>query len=294
MKKAAIEGEQEGPLTFAWPERSASFVLPIFFLLAVLFHAAAFYLFQIVYPPSTAVTPPTAQLLYISPDTPENLALLQWVDAQLPATVARVRDTPLPAELLPIRYTPSYQTPGTLPKEADVASLPVQYPAAYTTLPPLPASGEETPARESRVVLSTLHFSESLRPFQKSDAPPLFPLSSETEPPAIGQHQAGESVEPLHTPRSLHLTRFFIGLNRRGELRYTFPQESSGNKALDRKAATYLQEYPFQHPAQEPAAEFTWGTLTFTWGVEAYSYEEEPHHIEASGVTDDNNEGAAP
>lgn len=282
MKRASTlppAGEPE-PLTFLWPERSASFVLPVFFILAVLCHGVAFYLFQIVYPPSTAVTPPTAQLLYISPDSPENLALLQWVDAQTPSTVARLRDTPLPAEAGPIRYTPSYETAGTLPKDADLGPPPVDYPAAYDAIPGptvLAATGEAvapaTPIAPipSRSIPSSLSFSQSLRGFENSEAPPLFPPAN--QPGAIAQSTAQNNREPdaPHTGRSLQPTSFFIGLNRRGELLYTFAHRSSGDKTLDQRAATTLRDYPFRHPDPEPATDITWGYATFTWGIEAYN-----------------------
>ncbi len=236
-----------GRLIFQWPERNASFVLPLLFVLAVGVHALTFYGFQVVYPPVASTMPPAASVTLITPSSPANAALLEWIDSQDPAKAPRLQET-LPAGLGEIAYLPSYATVQTLPKPAEPAAESTFYPPAYdplTLLAPVTAA-RETPRGAAP---SLLTFSEAL---QQRDA-------GKREPMAVATRAEGSLLPSV----------FLIGIGDRGEILYTFLQASSGSRALDEEAERILLRHEFSR--QEGAPEVVWGFATFTWGADAFA-----------------------
>ena len=77
-------------------------------------------------------------------------------------------------------------------------------------------------------------------------------------PPLVLNARTAGPVEP---------TRHLIGVTGRGEVRFVFLQNSSGNAALDDAAAAHLQTLVFA-PGDSP---ITWATATVTWGDDAYA-----------------------
>lgn len=232
-------------LIFRWPERSASLVMPAFFLFAVAVHAFAFYIFQVVYPPTLVNAPPPAQVTLITPATPQGAALLQWVQAQDPAAVASVQEV-LPPALGEIRYTPSYATVQTLPLNAEFPPEPVTFPSAFNLLDYRESAAPTAPVTPLAVA-SSLAFSESLRGRDTAASPAIVP---------VAKSQA-----------NLRPTVFLVGVNDRGEVRYCFLQESSTDQGIDTEAEALLRGRAFSH--SETLLE--WGFATFTWGAEAYA-----------------------
>jgi len=239
-------------LVFRWPERTASLLLPALFVLSVAAHALAFYIFQVVYPPALASAPPPAQVTLLTPDTPEGAALLRWVQAQDPATAARLQEI-APTGLGEIRYTPSYAVVHTLPLETEPPAAPIGFPAAHSLLD---FSATKEPAPEEaprRAVTSALSFSGALH---VRDAAPARPpcITSKSNP-------------------NLRPTVFLAGIGDRGEVRYCFllapngGDPSSGDHDMDKQAETLLRAHRFA-PAEAP---LEWGFATFTWGADAYA-----------------------
>ena len=238
-------------LVFRWPERTASLLIPGLFVLSVAIHTLAFYIFQVVYPPGVSSAPLPAQVTLLTADTPEGAALLRWVQAQDPATAARI---PIitPAGLGDIPYTPSYASVHTLPLEVESAPKPIVFPAAHSLL-------EFTEFKEAafvsprRVVSSSLSFSEGLRV-----------RDAATEAPPI--------LTPKNTP-NLKPTVFLVGIGDRGEVRYCFLMDpsggdpSSGDHDADKQAEALLRQHAFTH-SETP---LEWGFAIFTWGAEAYA-----------------------
>src|SRR5258708_12703065 len=74
------------PLIFTWDfPRRRNLAIAGLLVLSLIAHAACFYIFQIVYPPTMALLPPPARLTLITPDSEEGRTLLRWVQAQDPA-----------------------------------------------------------------------------------------------------------------------------------------------------------------------------------------------------------------
>lgn len=238
-------------LVFRWPERTASLLLPAFFVLSVAVHALAFFVFQVVYPPAVVSAPPPAQVTLLTSATPEGAALLRWVEAQDPATAARIEEV-TPAELKPIPYSPAYTTAHTLPLEVEPPVDAIAFPAARSLLD---CSASKPPATASprRSVASALSFSEVLR---------------------VRDTEAGKAprIAPNGSP-NLRPTVFLVGIGDRGEVRYCFllnpngGDPSSGDHEVDKQAEALLREHSFAR-SETP---LEWGFATFTWGAEAYA-----------------------
>ena len=238
-------------LVFRWPERTVSLLLPALFVLSVTFHALAFYIFQVVYPPAVASALPSAQVTLLTPDTREGAALLRWVQAQDPATAARTQEV-TPAGLGEILYTPSYATVHTLPLEMEPPAAPIGFPSSHSLLD-FSASKDAALEPPRRAVPSSLSFSDGLRARETASEAPRG-ITSKSSP-------------------NLRPTVFLAGLGDRGEIRYCFllapngGDPSSGDPDVDKQAEALLRQHRFT-PSQ---TSLEWGFVTFTWGAEAYA-----------------------
>ena len=238
-------------LVFRWPERTASLLLPALFVLSVTVHAVAFYVFQVVYPPALVSAPPPAQVTLLTAATPEGAALLQWVQAQDPATVARPQEI-TPAELKEIPYSPAYATVHTLPLEVERPVEAIGFPAAHTLLD-FSESKAATPESPRLAVSSALSFSEVLAARDAASAP-------------------APQIIPKGSP-NLRPTVFLVGIGDRGEVRDCFLLDpnggdpSSGDHDVDKQAEALLREHSFTR-SETP---LEWGFATFTWGAQAYA-----------------------
>jgi hypothetical protein len=239
--------------TFHWPRLDrSSWLLAGFIFLSLFLHSAAFFLFQTgnpVRPPAPRPAQPVQLLTPFGPDgkpSPENEALLAWIEAEDPALVARVPEVQ-PEALLKVEYKPSYRDMRTAPLGVPEESGAAQFPSArepmalilgHQTLP-VPA----TPTSEPRP--THLMFSNALAP----RAPKVS---------FVPQAKTGKAVEP---------TRLLIGVNAEGEVRFTFPQQpSSGEPALDAEALQFVSTLRF---APASGTEVAWGFTTFHWGDDA-------------------------
>jgi len=251
-------------LVFRWPERTASLLLPALFVLSVAVHALAFYVFQVVYPPAVVSAPPPAQVTLLTAATPEGADLLRWVQAQDPATAARLQEI-TPAELKEIPYTPAYATVHTLPLEVEPPVEPIGFPAAHSLLD-FSESKAATSEPPHRAVSSALSFSEVLR--ARDAAPEALPRITAKRAP------------------NLRPTIFLVGISDRGEVRYCFLLDpnggdpSSGDHDMDKQAEALLREHGFSH-SETP---LEWGFATFTWGAEAYAPQPSPPLPQPSAV----------
>src|SRR6202012_5756295 len=84
-------------------------------------------------------------------------------------------------------------------------------------------------------------------PAEPSPAPPSRPTSVSFSGALTSRPLKDRPAFSFSTPSSdpLRPSRFLIGVSDRGEVRYAFLQESSGDPAFDALAATQLQELSF-------------------------------------------------
>ena len=243
------------PLIFDWPRpKRFSFMFLGCVVVSLLAHAATFFVFQVVYPQRVTISQQPPRVSLLTPSTPENIALLHWIEAEDPA-LAGGGATPDPPGLAEIRYQPSYAVPHAAPLNLPAERPePVRFPAARDPLSLIAGAsaraGNAAPASPSRPTSVSLSGPLASRPLKETPA-----LSFPTP-----------STVPLQP------SRFFIGVSDRGEVRYVFLQESSGDPAFDSLATAHLRQLSFAVNASSIA----WGFALFSWGDDAYGARNSP------------------
>jgi hypothetical protein len=242
--------EQTTPLLFNWGPTRANRLSVIGFISAsAILHAVGFYIFQIVYPANVALLPPPARVALITPTSEENRTLLRWVDAEDPALAsATLRPPEARVRALPkVQHIPSY-----LAAEPKLKQIPPLNPntRAPSSQPPGPVPMARRQARAEVAPAPTrILFSEELANLGEVHlAAPHFAASS---------NEAPQSVQ------------FRIGVDPRGEIRFCFPINSSGDSALDEQARQHLLLARFpKAPAAAPTGDRSlfWGVAIFEWG----------------------------
>jgi hypothetical protein len=234
---------------FSTPEdRGFPYVLFLCVLGSFLAHAGTFFLFQVVYPQRVTIPQPAPRVSLLTPSSPENIALLRWIEAEDPALVAN--DNPVaPPGLVDVHYKPSFATPRTAPRGAPAEEVKgVQFPRAVDHLSvvdqPMANSGE--PGKLS-VLPTSITYSGGLAGRLVKENPAV----------AFNYH----AVDPAES------TTVLLGVTDKGEVRFAVLQQSSGDQALDELALAHLQQVTFG-PVEAP---LTWGFATYSWGTDAYA-----------------------
>jgi hypothetical protein len=244
-----MSNEDEHPLVFAWRRpRGEALILLGFVGLSVFAHAATFFIFQLSEPPRVSVPPPAPQVSLLTPSTPESKALLETVEAENPALVARLAHAE-PKNLVEPIYRPSFLTPRTAPRTIAEEPEKTTFPAGRDALDVIESvsPARVSPGSPPAPSLTRLRFSEGLanRPF---NTPPDFRALT-------------------HNP--LDAAQFLLGVNSQGQVMHAFLQHSTGDTAADVEAATRLLRTVFV-PADGSMA---WGFVTVVWGDDAYATE---------------------
>ena len=246
--------ESDTPVIFTWADREgSSWWLAVFIFLSFLAHSSAFFLFQgkNPVPPRTVRTAPVVQILSSSGDVAsrnaETEALLQWIATHDPALVAKVQ-TIEPAGLLDIRYRPSFQTIRTQPLGA----------------PPDPPTIQIPPARDPLALIRSLSPSEKITP--STPAPQATQVKFSTALHARSKEQAAFSPR-AKANTTVQPTIVLAGVNAKGETRFAFLQQASGDEALDAETLNFVRTLHFA-----PSGEATqWGTITFAWSDDIFA-----------------------
>jgi hypothetical protein len=247
-----VSASAVAPLVFGWdPPRKRRRALIVFLVLSVALHALCFYIFQIVYPPTIALMPPPARVTLISPDEPESLALLRWVEAEDPALTTTTQRLPESKSLvLPlVQHRPSYASHQprlkTLPSPAPDLSIPSSAATGPVRLPRMKANaGAPGLARKTTVNFADL--SPSL-------ADPVF----------------ADFKFRLTSPDAPANARFRVAIDEGGAMRFCFLIESSGDPALDEQARNFLQLCRFktkENSLVTNGSALFWTTATILWG----------------------------
>jgi hypothetical protein len=220
-----------------------------FILLSACVHAFGFFIFQILYPPASRAGPPPVQVGLLVPGTPEADTILRWIDSEDPALAAEPGHASIPG-LLSLPYIPSYATVHARPIMAAPADEPLPYPdgPSGVDLVKMAASQPAPPPPPPAPAATALSFSATLKD-----------IVPDTLPSFVGLHE-GDLGE-------LQPARFLLGVSDRGEVRYVFLQDSSGDKILDAGAGRILTQVRFR-PSSTPIA---WGFATFFWGSAVYA-----------------------
>ncbi len=240
----------EGGLTFANTPEDSGFPYVLFFCVfgSLLAHAGTFFLFQVVYPQRVTIPQPAPHVSLLTPSSPENIALLRWIETEDPALIAN--DNPVaPPGLAEVRYHPSFATLRTQPLGAPLEKKPaVRFPRAVDRLTPVQPDRAAAPAPGPvQAAPTSISYSDGLasRPLAKN--PALNPV-----------YRAAAPAEP---------TTLLIGVDDQGAVRFSVLQHSSGDQGLDEMAVSHLRTVTFA-AAELPMA---WGFATFYWGGDVYA-----------------------
>jgi TonB family protein len=229
--------------------------LIVFLILSLLLHALCFCIFQIVYPPTMALLPPPARMTLISPDNPESLALLRWVEAEDPALATTTQRT---AEakyfvLPPIEHRPFYAT-----HEPRLRALPPLAPDLS-----IPSSAAVGPVRPPRMKGNSIGFTRK-----------TMALFADL-PAGLGDPIFADFKFRLTQPDAPANARFRVAIDETGVIRFCFLIESSGDPALDEQARNFLQLCRFKSPSRTGTKEnapptnptgLFWTATTILWG----------------------------
>lgn len=237
-------------LIFDWPRpKRLSFVFLGCVAISLLAHAATFFVFQVVYPQRVTIPPSPPRVSLLTPSSPENIALLHWIEAEDPALAAAGVSVEPPG-IAEVRYQPSYAIPRTSPLgPTEERPEPVRFPAA----------------RDPLSLIRGTSVKPALPPAPASPHPTTVAFSS------ILQARADQRVAPFSfstpSPVPLQSCEWLIGVSDRGEVRFIFLQESCGDPAFDALASDHLKGMTFAGDA-EP---MTWGFARVSWGNDAYA-----------------------
>jgi hypothetical protein len=247
---ASILAPAIAPLLFNWegPHRR-KLAITGFLAASVIAHAACFYVFQIVYPPTVSLLPPPARISLISTASEEGRTLLRWIEAEDPALASTTLRSPeTQTQVLPkVVHVPSYSGYEPALKQVAPPVVDLSIPSAQ---PPasVPLVRDRTPPVAARAPTSVV-FSKEIENLGPANLPAMTFAASTSEPP--------ESI------------RFHIGVGVRGDIRYCFPLNSSGDPALDQRARQYLALCRFALGStsdKKTGDALVWGMATIEWG----------------------------
>jgi hypothetical protein len=204
-------------------------------------HFAGLYVFHVVYPSTTSLPPPAAQVSVLNPQNPQDRRLLDWVELNDPSTISAPKvDDGLVAKFIP-SYRPTFSDetpeirrsqPGALAQEAATPSL-------FTADNLFPRQARPTLVQPQASFVSRIEFGPALEN-RRPAVPEKLPASQRPSEP----------------------TTFFAGISKEGAVKYLFLLRSSQNDQLDHLAEEAVKRLQFQ-----PAHTETWDTISWHWGT---------------------------
>ncbi len=102
--------QPEGRFIFDWRKSPWDYRLPVLIAISFFAHLFCFYIFRVVYPMTTSLLPPSAQVTVLDPNRPQDKSLLDWVAVNDPAKISAPKfDSSVITQVAP-RYKPIYST----------------------------------------------------------------------------------------------------------------------------------------------------------------------------------------
>ena len=231
--------QQEARFIFDWRKSEWNYRLPVLIAISLFGHIFCFYIFRVVYPTTTTLLPPSAQVTVLDPNDPQDKSLLDWVEMNNPANLSAPRFDPrLVAQLMP-QYKPIYSGLSVNLKPSDPSGPRVErIPSIFSPETLLPMRSRPMDAVPRRTFPSRLDIASSLQPRIPDSLPALPTTFALSEPTSI-----------------------FIGVNSAGEADFIFLRQSSGIGQLDQEAENFIRTVKFK---QGPRRD--WGVITLYWG----------------------------
>ena len=224
---------------FDWHRSTWDYRLPLFIGLALLGHVLCFYVFHIIYPTTTSLLPPSAQVAVLNPNNPRDKSFLSWIGMNNPTQVSAPRFNSALISQLSFPYEPIFSTlsPELIPS---LLSGPQKrgIPSIFSAESFLPMRIQPVKSTNERFFPSCLDIGSTLDKRTPASLPPLPTTILLSEPTSI-----------------------FIGVSPEGNTDFVFLRQSSGNHDLDQKAEQFIRTVKFlPYPTQ------SWGVVTFRWG----------------------------
>lgn len=233
----------------------SSWLLALFIFLSLFAHSAAFF-FVHISSPERQLIPKTAQPVQLltrfgadGAPSPENEAMLRWIEAEDPAVVARITQVE-PAGLLDVPYRPSFAVFRTQPRDIPAEPTVIQYP----------------PARDS---MSYILDTDRKPPAQLPDAP-------ETSTTIVfhGAFAARASSEirvkpTITSSQSLRTVELLAGVTSAGEVPFCYVQTGSGSAEMDSEAVRMVSAVRLA----PGGSQISWGTVVVRWGSDSVTVE---------------------
>jgi TonB family protein len=231
--------QQEACFIFDWRRSRWDYRLPLLIALSLFGHIFCFYIFHVIYPTTTALLPPSAQVTVLDPNNPQDRSLLDWVEMNNPANVSAPRFDPgLVAQLTP-QYKPIFSSLSVELKPFDFSRPRDQgIPSIFSPEALLPMRSRPVQTPPTKMFSSRLEIASTLQA--------RAPVSLPALPGAV----------TLSEPTSL-----FIGVNPDGAVDFVFLRQSSGIGQLDEKAEEFIRTVKFK-----PEPRRDWGVITLHWG----------------------------
>jgi len=235
------------PLVFDWDApRRRNLTITGFLVASFVAHAACFYLFQVVYPPTISLTPAPQRVSLISANSEQGATLLRWIDAEDPALASTTR-RPSDAKrylLGKVEHVPSYFASEPALKQVPPLTVDLRIPSAQ---PPAPVrAAVRVPAKPIGVI------------------PTKVTLSNEFQ--ALGQPKFVATKFKASTNSPPQNAQFRIGVDSLGAVTYCFKLTSSGDPVLDEQARQHLALCRFPIGSTSNRAALVWGIATIEWG----------------------------
>src|SRR5271157_5320277 len=144
--------QQEACFIFDWRKSQWNYRLPVLIGISLFGHIFCFYIFRVVYPTTTTLLPPSAQVTVLDPNKPQYKPIYSSLSVELkPADSPGPREQGIPSifspeTLLPVRSRPMDAVPTRVfPSRLDIAStLQLRVPVSLPALPTTSALSEPT------------------------------------------------------------------------------------------------------------------------------------------------------
>lgn len=231
--------QQEARFIFDWRRSRWDYRLPLLIALSLFGHIFCLYVFHVVYPTTTALLPPSAQVTVLDPNNPQDRSLLDWVQMNNPANVSAPRFDPrLVAQLTP-QYKPTFSSLSVELKTSDPSGPREQgIPSIFSPEALLPMRSRSAQGAPAKTFSGRLEIASTLQARAPVSLPALPGASTLSEP-----------------------TSLFIGVNPEGAVDFVFLRQSSGIGRLDQDAEDFIRTVKFK-----PAPHRDWGVITLHWG----------------------------
>ena len=165
--------QPETPFIFDWQKSRWDYRLPVLITISLLAHIFCFICFPVVYPTTTSLLPPSAQVTVLDPNRPQDKGLLEWVAMNNPAMVSAPRfDSRVISQVTP-KYKPTYSGLSVDLRRSDRPRRRRGIPSLFSAETLLPMRSQPPEESAPQTFPSRLEMASTLLPRAPMSLPPL-------------------------------------------------------------------------------------------------------------------------